>query len=447
MQTKLFKLSMAGLILVMLGVGLGAVGEANSLPQMIIQPPPHPRLDVDIRTDRSWYSIGSELRIFGWVSERAYLYVLNYDTQGQTRLVFPNRYSQNNLIGPGSYQLPDKPYRFRVTGPPGTEYLLAIASTTKINVYNFLRFPQDPFKENPYPLIPDPQALREEVRSKLKAEFRLQIGGEKPGIQFRIEPVEWDTAWTSFQVGAGPVNQNPEAQFNYWPSNPQVNQVIHFDASASSDPDGYITSWQWDFDSNGVTDAWGQTTTHQFYYQGEFKVTLTVQDDDGATSSTTRIVTVSQVGIGARFSVTEPVSFQTNGDWISGWYWIREWNHWAKWSWNRISLTPNQAYINFHLLVTNKVNGGSGFSATVKIKILNQWGQVVEQGQVNLINSFKPQFTGNTQGVGCSAYGAYQIQNLSLLRQRFTVKIEWPPVGSRYRLATQQDSASLAYTY
>jgi len=447
MQTKLFKLSMAGLILVMLGVGLGVAGEANSLPQMIIQPPPHPQLDVDIWTDRSWYSIGSELRISVRVNEQAYLYVLNYDTQGQTRLVFPNYYSQNNLIRPGSYQLPDEPYRFRVTGPPGTEYLLVIASTTKINVYNFLRFPQDPFKENPYPLVPDPQALREEVESKLKAEFQLQFGGEKTKIQFRIEPVKWDTAWTSFQVGAGPVNENPEAQFNYWPSNPQANQVVQFDASDSSDPDGYITSWQWDFDSNGITDAWGQQTTRQFYSQGEFKVTLTVQDDDGITSSTTRIVTVGQVGVGARFSAIKPVSFQANGDWISGWCWVREWNHWAQWSWNRISLTPSQAYINFHLLVTNEVDGGSGFSATAKIKILNQWGQVVEQGQVNLINPFKPQFSGDTQGVGYSAYGSYQIRDLSLLGQRFTVKVEWPPVGFRYRLAAQQDSASLAYTY
>ena len=171
---------------------------------------------------------------------------------------------------------------------------------------------------------------------------------------------------------------------------------------------------------------------------------MTVQDDDGATSSTTRIVTVS--GVGARFSVTEPVSFQSNGDWINGWYWVRRWNHWAQWSWKAISLTPNQAYINFHLLVTNK-DGGSGFSTTVKIKILNQWGQVVEQGQVDLINPFKPQFSGDTEGVGYSAYGAYQIQNLSLLGQLFTVKIEWPPVGYGYHLAAQQDSAKLVYTY
>ncbi|RLG37566.1 MAG: hypothetical protein DRO01_07030, partial [Thermoproteota archaeon] len=58
---------------------------------------------------------------------------------------------------------------------------------------------------------------------------------------------------------------------------------VAFDASASSDMDGTI-SYLWDFGDN--TTATGVTAVHNFTDNGNYTVTLTVTDDDGAVNST-----------------------------------------------------------------------------------------------------------------------------------------------------------------
>ena len=62
---------------------------------------------------------------------------------------------------------------------------------------------------------------------------------------------------------------------------------MSFDASASTDPDGTIVQYAWDF-GDGSTGS-GVTTTHIFQHAENeiipYTVTLTVTDDDGATGS------------------------------------------------------------------------------------------------------------------------------------------------------------------
>ena len=61
------------------------------------------------------------------------------------------------------------------------------------------------------------------------------------------------------------------------------------DASASTDLDGSILSYEWDFgDSSTGT---GITATHRYATAGAYTVTLKVTDDDGATNQTTRQIT------------------------------------------------------------------------------------------------------------------------------------------------------------
>lgn len=66
-----------------------------------------------------------------------------------------------------------------------------------------------------------------------------------------------------------------------------------FNGSDSTDSDGTITSYAWDF-GDGVT-ATGVTATHAFTSDGTFTVSLTVTDNDGGTDSTSQDVAVEAV--------------------------------------------------------------------------------------------------------------------------------------------------------
>jgi PKD repeat protein len=77
-----------------------------------------------------------------------------------------------------------------------------------------------------------------------------------------------------------------------------------FDASASSDSDGTIVSYTWDFgDGTSYTETAGNApdgafdgkTTHLYADNGTYTVTLTVADDDGTTVSATQTVAVQNV--------------------------------------------------------------------------------------------------------------------------------------------------------
>ena len=71
----------------------------------------------------------------------------------------------------------------------------------------------------------------------------------------------------------------PVPSFSYSPSDPQTNETVAFDASASYDPDGAIVSYMWDF-GDGATGT-GMVATHSYATEGTYIVTLRVTDNDG----------------------------------------------------------------------------------------------------------------------------------------------------------------------
>jgi PKD repeat protein len=64
-----------------------------------------------------------------------------------------------------------------------------------------------------------------------------------------------------------------------------------FTGSASSDPDGTVASYAWDF-GDGAS-ATGATPAHTYASAGSYTVRLTVTDNGGSTGTTTRTVTVT----------------------------------------------------------------------------------------------------------------------------------------------------------
>ena len=89
-------------------------------------------------------------------------------------------------------------------------------------------------------------------------------------------------------------NAEPVASFSYSPPNPVAGQTVAFDASASYDPDGSISSYSWNFgDGNTSTE---QNPSHLYTSNGTYTVLLSVTDNDGTSSSAQKIVTVNAQG-------------------------------------------------------------------------------------------------------------------------------------------------------
>ena len=71
-----------------------------------------------------------------------------------------------------------------------------------------------------------------------------------------------------------------------------VGEVLNFNGTGSSDSDGTIVSYEWNF-GDGELVANGVNVNHSYANDGTFTVTLTVEDDDGATHSDEAVVTIN----------------------------------------------------------------------------------------------------------------------------------------------------------
>jgi PKD repeat protein len=134
-------------------------------------------------------------------------------------------------------------------------------------------------------------------------------------LNFEVEVSDGTATDTdSVNVTVQPVNEEPAASFSFSPDSPEASEQVSFNASDSNDPDGSIASYEWDFDDGDT--AQDETATHTFDSPGDYDVTLTVTDDDGATAQTTQTVSVSEAPDPANFQVSNlnaPAS-ATQGD-------------------------------------------------------------------------------------------------------------------------------------
>ncbi len=121
-----------------------------------------------------------------------------------------------------------------------------------------------------------------------------QPGGQQPGQPGGQPPQP-----------PGGTNQSPTAKVKFTPESPLAGDAIRFDASESSDPDGQITKYEWDWTNDGTFDEsfTEPTALHPFGSAGEFTVKLRVTDNTNATAETTVTVKPAQ-GLRARAAVT-----------------------------------------------------------------------------------------------------------------------------------------------
>ena len=87
------------------------------------------------------------------------------------------------------------------------------------------------------------------------------------------------------------INRSPEAEFTFTPNNPSIQDQVNI-TDTSSDFDGTIVFWFWDFGDGNTSDL--QAPTYKYATYVDYNVTLTVKDDENAISTYTKTLSVDE---------------------------------------------------------------------------------------------------------------------------------------------------------
>lgn len=110
-------------------------------------------------------------------------------------------------------------------------------------------------------------------------------------VTLTVTDTDGATAAKSTTVTVAAANQLPTAVIQATPTAGAAPLLVNVNGASSTDPDGSIVEYKWDF-GNGQT-ATGPTSSTTYASAGSYTVRLTVKDDKGATRSATTTVVVS----------------------------------------------------------------------------------------------------------------------------------------------------------
>jgi len=127
------------------------------------------------------------------------------------------------------------------------------------------------------------------------------------GVYFAtLRVVDNDGLEGTDSVRINATQQPPVASFTASVTEGNAPLSVDFDASGSSDPDGTISDYAWNF-GDGGSDS-GVTVTHVFSSAGTRNVMLTVTDDKGATAQASKGILVKPTGSPTATAGADPTS-------------------------------------------------------------------------------------------------------------------------------------------
>jgi len=120
----------------------------------------------------------------------------------------------------------------------------------------------------------------------------VKVSGTVPHESNYVNNLYYETITVG---GNGPPGNNPPTScFSFNPKNPDVSEIVSFDASCSTDPDGDSLSYTWNFgDGHGGT---GISPPYAYSSEGTYFVSLTVNDGKGGID--TSIIEIRVTGNG-----------------------------------------------------------------------------------------------------------------------------------------------------
>ena len=190
---------------------------------------------------------------------------------------------------------------------------------------------------------------------------------------------------------------------------------------------------------------------------------LSVRHAIGGVATLLAVAVLVPTVASAKVVVESSTSFHaSHASLISGWWWLRTTNASATWQFSADGVKNARVgtvYLQFAPLVTNHVNGGSGYSRSIKVTITGT--SIVPAHvhstttSVSLVNPFRPKVDEDTAGVGYQTYG-YASVSSSIWRpsplppraptaynpKSITVTIRWTP---GYHVAVNSGAVHLAY--
>jgi len=155
-------------------------------------------------------------------------------------------------------------------------------------------------------------------------------GGDRDGTaaavvdrQLRIG-VGRDFESNRFGSVTDPTNRPPVAKVDFSPGNPRSSDPVRFSAVESSDPDGSIVAYRWDFNDDGTFDELGPNVSRTLT-PGRHRVTLQVVDNEDAKTNNTVTLRVSGVTYNGDLADTDEgtginegaVTFNVTNRWVS----------------------------------------------------------------------------------------------------------------------------------
>ncbi|MCD6513209.1 MAG: PKD domain-containing protein [Thermoplasmata archaeon] len=114
----------------------------------------------------------------------------------------------------------------------------------------------------------------------------------KPGIY--VVTLKVTDEFGNFTIASKTVkinNKLPDADFDFNPEKPKAGEKVKFN-DMSSDIDGKIVSWHWDFGDGTASND--QNPEHVYSKAGAYVVKLTVRDDAGGEKTLTKTITVEE---------------------------------------------------------------------------------------------------------------------------------------------------------